>query len=178
MYTMDGIGISNFPGLQFTPIIFTRPNRACLQIEQERFDELRNTQHQSDSACRPVNSPLYLKAVQMLLSYGYVCLLCRADPSLNDECDYTNSNPIACMISHVNLTRYFLGNTRKALRCKGGADQCGRCHGRTWGVDQARAIYGRRSDTRPAGTRREDIGDTGVRRVGGGSRSLRPHGEQ
>ena len=51
----------------------------------------------------------------MLRSYGYVDLLCRADPSLNNEYDYTNSNPIACVISCVNLTRYFLGNTRKAL---------------------------------------------------------------
>ena len=46
------------------------------------------------------------------------------------------------------------------------------------GVDQARAIYGRSGDTRPAGMHREDIGNMGVRRVGGGSRSLRPHGEQ
>ena len=55
------------------------------------------------------------------------------------------------------------------------ADSC--CHGRTLGVDQARAIYGRSGGTRPAETRREDIGNTGVRGVGGGSRSLRPHGE-
>ena len=52
------------------------------------------------------------------------------------------------------------------------------CHRHTWGVDQARAVYGRRSDTRPAGARREDIGNTGVRRIGRGSHSLRPHGEQ
>ena len=52
------------------------------------------------------------------------------------------------------------------------------CHGRTSGGDQARALYGRSSDTRPVGARREDIGNTGVRGVGGGSHSLRPHGEQ
>ena len=53
-----------------------------------------------------------------------------------------------------------------------------RCHGRIEGAGQARAVQRRLSSTRAEEMRRRHIGNTGVRRVGGGGRSLRPHGEQ
>ena len=52
------------------------------------------------------------------------------------------------------------------------------CHGRIQGADQACAIQWRCSRTRAAEACRRHIGNKGVRRVGGGSCSLRPHGEQ